>query len=188
MSDEAQASEDTIVQPTADELINSLLENSQFHSLVHDRVMNEFVFQDKTLLEWMADCAVEIPGHMTPEVYREVSALLARKLQKAIYFYSMANATHAALTSGSDSKKNEIVSKIVENYATRKAKRPAATVIGRIADNQLNNVLTHRLSAKILKEFWRDRRDALIEARKMLETIGMSANMELKYLDAVQID
>jgi len=40
-----------------------------------------------------------------------------------------------------------------------------------------------KIAAKIVKEFFRHRLDALIEVRKCLEQIGISLHVELKYID-----
>lgn len=168
---------------TAKKTLNDVLEDTKNHSNLHDQVMSSLKFQGKSLNEWLVDCAVEIPDNMTPDEYRKVSATLARKLQKSIFFYSMANSTYSALTTGGDSKKNKAIAALIAGYAERDGKRPAAALIERMADDKLQDVITHRTAARILKEFWRDRRDALIETRKILESIGMSAVMEMKYLE-----
>jgi hypothetical protein len=176
MSEETDLSPQTVV---AD--IVAIADNN---SRLHTAVMESFVFQGKSLSEWLDSCAVEIPNKMTPEEYRQVAALLARKIQQAMHFYTMCSTTTQVLDAGNDKRKNEIVNALVNTYQASDAKRPAAKVLERMASDKLASSATHELAARLLKEFWRDRRDALIETRKLLETIGMSANIEIKYLEA----
>lgn len=183
---ETQQSTDQSITPQ--DIANEIISLSETHSDIHQAVMSEFVWQGKSLLEWMNDCAVQIPDTMTPEQYRQVSALLARKLQKSIYFYTMANMTYTSLSTGSDTARNRIINSLVDSYAKAQgSRRPAKDTLNQMADSKISDVLNHKIAAKMIREFWRDRRDALIEARKLLESIGMSSNIELKYLHGPSI-
>ncbi len=161
-----------------DELVNAL----EAHTAVHEKLMDGFVFHEKSLAEWSEHFDLDIPDPMTPEQFRTACAKLARRIQKASYFYTECNSTLAAITSGGDNTKAKLITETVDAYAAKDAKRPAAAVLDQLATARMNNIINHALGARILRDYWRDRRDALIEIRKSLEAIGMSHNTELKYL------
>ena len=67
------------------------------------------------------------------------------------------------------------------NYGKRGAKRPAAVVIERMAESYMSSTVSARVAAKIVKSFWKERWNTLLEVRKILEQIGMSLHVEMKW-------
>lgn len=49
-----------------------------------------------------------------------------------------------------------------------------------MADSYLNNVVSANVAARIVKSFWKQRLDTLLDIRKVFEQIGMSLHVELK--------
>jgi len=70
---------------------------------------------------------------------------------------------------------------LVTNYAAKGAKRPAASVIERMADSYLTNTVSAGMAAKIVKNFWKQRVDTLQDLRKIFEQIGLSLSVEMKF-------
>ena len=59
--------------------------------------------------------------------------------------------------------------------------RPAAVVIERMAESYMSSTVSARVAAKIVKSFWKERWNTLLEVRKILEQIGMSLHVEMKW-------
>lgn len=45
----------------------------------------------------------------------------------------------------------------------------------------MSSTVSASVAAKIVKNFWRQRLDTLIDIRKVLEQVGMSLNVETKW-------
>ena len=86
-----------------------------------------------------------------------------------------------AIHGGNNMKRSDIINLLVNNYAVQGAKRPAATVIEKMADSYLSNTVSAEKAAKIVKNFWKQRVDTLLELRKVFEQIGLSLSVEMKF-------
>ena len=82
---------------------------------------------------------------------------------------------------GNNMKKSDIISLLVSNYAAKGAKRPAASVLERMADSYLQSTVSAERAAKIVKNFWKQRLDTLLDLRKVFEQIGLSLSVEMKF-------
>lgn len=165
------------------EITEEYLKNSEKYSDIAILFSKKFVFAGKSLEEWAVDLLVVIPDEITPDNFRNTCALLAKKLQKANHFFTIANSVYEALSSGTDIKRSNIISDIVHTYESSNARRPGADLIKAKAEKQLSDTLVNKSSAKMVRDFWRNQRDTLIELRKTLEMVGFSMNMEIKYHD-----
>ena len=166
---------------TAEDIVNSIVETAEKHGNINQALIDNFKFSGKSLQEWMSDVAVPIPAEVTPENFREAFILWARKFQKVNYYYSMSSAMYSTMQTGGDNRKSDLVSALMEHYSNSKARRPAAATLERMAESYMADTVNTRIAARIVRDFWRDRRDTLIEVRKALEAIGVSMNMEMKY-------
>ena len=166
---------------TPDQLLDKILPGFQAYEILADLFMEKVKFYERTLTEWIDHLAIDIPKDVSPEDLRNYFVQVARNIQQASYFYSVCSAYNSTLSSKADGEKASVIAKIVYDYANKNAKRPAATVLDQLAETYFNDVTTQLVISRVLKEFWRDRRDTLIEVRKCLEQISVSQNMEMKY-------
>lgn len=150
------------------------------HAAATQAFANNFEFYGKSLTEWSHELAVLVPEDPTPDELRRLFAKVARNIQLATDLYSRANSISSAIVGGGNLKKSDLVAALVERYRIQNAKRPAASVLERMADSYMNSTVSSRVAARIAKEFFRDRRDVLIETRKCLEQIGFTLHLELK--------
>ena len=172
---------ETIVSVSPETLLEKLLPGFDDYQILADLLMDKIKFYDRTLTEWIDHLAIEIPREITPQDLRGLFAQVAKNIQQASYFYSVCSAYNGTLSSKADGEKAGVVAQIVRNYAEKNAKRPAAQVIESLAETYFSDVSLQLIISRVLKEFWRERRDTLIEVRKCLEQITMSQNMEMKY-------
>jgi len=165
-----------------EEIMEEVVAGAQAHSAATEIFMDTFTFYGQTLTEWLNEMAVEIPkSNLMPDDLQRLYLDVARKHQRAANFYTIASAIHAGLIDGGNIKKSDLVMSLVNQYTTQKRKRPAATIIERMADSYMNATVHTRIAAKIVKDFWRERRDTLIEMRKCLEQVSINMHMERKY-------
>jgi hypothetical protein len=164
------------------EVMDSIIEGAELYTQATESFIKEFIFYDKTLYEWASEMMVDIPSskNLDPDKYREILLTLARNIQIASNYLSVASSMVDAISGGSDVKRSSLINEIVNNYAKKGAKRPAATVIEQMADSYLNNTVSASIAAKIVKNFWKQRLDTLLDIRKVFEQIGMSLHVELK--------
>ena len=141
------------------------------------------MFYDKTLYEWAGELMIDIPDHKTIDLisFRGTLLELANKLQVASNYYSVACSMVDTIGGGNNMKKSDIMSLLVSNYAAKGAKRPAASVLERMADSYLTNTVSAEKAAKIVKNFWKQRVDTLLDLRKVFEQIGLSLSVEIKF-------
>jgi hypothetical protein len=168
---------------SVDEIMKEVMAGAQAHSAATEIFMSGFIFYGQSLTDWLNEMAVVIPKEITPPDLRLLYLDIATKHQRAANFYSIASSIHGGIVDGGNIKKNDLVKSLVDRYTTANRKRPAATIIERMADSYMNATVHTRIASKIVKDFWRERRDTLIEMRKCLEQVSISMHTEMKYLD-----
>lgn len=172
--------------PTTDDLIESVIEGCTAHSAITHHFTHNMEFFGKTLGQWSDELAVPIDSkQVDPTGLRQLLVMVANNIQIASHFHSVASSINSSLIGSGNLKRADLVSSIVELYAKRDGRRPAATTIERMADSYMRNTVSSRIAAKVVKDFWRQRLDTLIEVRKILEQISMTNSVELKYLHGV---
>lgn len=168
---------------TPEQIMNEILAAAKTHAAATESFANRFMFYGKPLMEWSDELAVAIPDKPTPPELRSLYVKLANNIQIAGHFYSISSTINSTLVGGGQIKQADLITAIVAQYAnTKGTKRPAAAVIEKMADSYMKSTTSTRVAAKLVKEFWRHRLDALTEVRKCLEQIGISMHTEMKYL------
>ena len=172
-----------IPEATAEDIIESLQEGAELYTQITQAFVQDFVFYDKTLYEWATDLMITIPpnNQLTIVLFRELLLELVTNLQVASNYYSVACSMADTIGGGNTIRKADIVNLIVSNYAKRGAKRPAASVIEKMAESYLVNTVSAERAAKIVKTFWKQRVDTLLDLRKIFEQIGLSLSVEMKF-------
>ena len=183
MDDKKIDEEETDHEVSANTIIEVVKEGSEIYSEITSSFVQEFVFYEKTLYEWATDLMIEIPNarDLDEVSYRDLLITLANNIQLASNYHSVASSMTDAITGGNSIKKSDVVNAIVMNYGKRGARRPAGAVIERMAESYMSSTVSARVAAKIVKNFWKQRLDTLLEVRKILEQIGMSLHVEMKW-------
>ena len=180
---ESDGFEGSEYEVSAETIIDVVKEGSEIYSEITASFVQEFVFYDKTLYEWATVLMIKIPSakDLDEVSYRDLLIQLANNIQLASNYHSVASSMAEAIAGGNSIKKSDVVNAIVMNFAKRGAKRPAAIVIERMAESYMSSTVSARVAAKIVKTFWKQRLDTLLEVRKILEQIGMSLHVEMKW-------
>lgn len=168
---------------STESILEVIQEGSEIYSEITSNFIQSFVFYEKTLYEWATELMVEIPNvkDLDSIAFREILLQLARNTQVANNYYSVSCSIADSIAGGNTIKKSDVVNALVNNYAKKGAKRPAATVIEQMAESYMSNTISAKVAAKIVKAFWKQRLDMLLEIRKILEQIGMSLHVEMKW-------
>ena len=166
-------------QLNTQDVILGILASAEEHAEITATFTENFVFYEKSLAEWGCHLAIEIPKEATPDKIKPLYLELLRKLQQCTVLYTRANSVFHAISDGSSSKKKDLVTGLVQMYADTKGKRPAATVLDSMAESYLNTGEA-KIAARIVKDFFKDQKDTLTEARKALEQLGFLMHLELK--------
>lgn len=174
--------EQEIIPVTPESILDDIIEGAEVHAAATQDFINKMQFYGKSLKQWAQEMQIVVKDDLKPDEMRQLYVKLANNLQIAAYFYSVASSINSAVVGGGAMKKSDLVKMIVANYEARNARRPAATVIEHMADSYMSGTVNTRVAAKIVKDFWRERRDALTEVRKIIEQIGISMHVEMKHL------
>lgn len=171
------------VTSTPEEILDSLKEGAELYTAVTDNFVTDFVFYEKTLYEWTDFLSISIPRSKDLDInsFRELLVSLAKNIQITSNYYSIASTMVDAIGGGNSMKRSDVINALVANYANRGAKRPAASVIEKMADSYLSSTVSAEKAAKIVKSFWKQRLDTLLDLRKVFEQIGMSISVEMKF-------
>lgn len=174
---------DNLDRIQSEDILDALKTGAELYTNITESFIAEFVFYDKTLYDWASDLSIEIPSVKTLDIvaFRELLLKLSKNIQIASNYYSVSCSMVDAIGGGNSIKKSDIVSMIVSNYAAKGAKRPAATVIERMADSYLSSTVSAEKAAKIVQKFWKQRLDTLLDLRKVFEQIGLSLSVEMKF-------
>lgn len=166
-----------------EQILDALKQGAELYTSITDSFVTNFVFYDKTLYEWTEFLSIKMPNlkGLNLEAFRELLIILGRNVQIASNYYSVASTMVDAIGGGNSMKKSDIINMLVSNYAARGAKRPAASVIEKMADSYLSSTVSAEKAAKIVKAFWKQRLDTLLDLRKIFEQIGMSISVEMKF-------
>jgi len=172
-----------IKETKAEDITDSLAEGAALYTEITESFIKEFIFYEKTLYQWATELMIEIPKNKNLDIvsFRALLLILANNLQIASNYYSVASSMSDTICGGNTMRKADIVSLIVNNYAKKGAKRPAASVIEKMADSYLTNTVSAERAAKIVKNFWKQRVDTMLDLRKIFEQIGLSLSVEMKF-------
>jgi hypothetical protein len=168
---------------STEEILDPLKNGAELYSSLTENFISEFVFYDKTLYEWATDLMIKIPSNKDLDLisFRSCLLKLSKNIQIASNYYSLASSMVDAIGGGNSIKKSDLINAIVNNYQVKGAKRPAASVIESMAESYLSNTTSAEKAAKIVKVFWKQRLDTLLDLRKVFEQIGMSLSVEIKF-------
>ena len=164
-------------------IVEEVLAGAVAHAAATASFMDTFVFYGKSLSEWAVELKVDIPREPSIEDLRHLLAETGYRIQQATDLYTRANSICQALTSGGNLKRSDLVAALVERYERGNMKRPAKGTLEHQADSFMSSTLHTRTAANIVKSFFREKKDALIETRKVLEQLGFTIHMELKLLN-----
>jgi ribosomal protein L14 len=180
---EEQSNETKLNEVTTDSILEVIEEGAEVYSEITSNFIKNFTFYDKTLYGWASDLMVEIPNvkKLDTVEFRRIMLELAQNTQVANNYYSVSCSISDAITGGNSIKKSDVINAIVSNYQKKGAKRPAATVIESMAESYMSNTISARVASKMVKNFWKQRIDMLLEIRKIMEQIGMSLHVEMKW-------
>ena len=168
---------------SSESILEVVQEGAQIYTEISSNFIQNFIFYEKTLYEWASELMIDIPPvkELDTKKFREILLQLARNVQIANNYYSVSCSIGDAIAGGNSIKKSDVVNAIVNSYAKKGAKRPAGTVIEQMADSYMSSTLSARVASRLVKNFWKQRIDMLLEVRKILEQIGMSLHVEMKW-------
>ena len=178
-----ETKQEELLEVSPETIVEVVQEGAEIYSEITTSFIQSFTFYEKTLYEWASHLMIEIPPAKSLDeiTFRELLINLGTNLQIASNYFSVASSMCDAVSGGNSIKKSDVVSAIVANYAKRNAKRPAASVIDQMAESYMSSTVSARVAARIVKNFWKQRMDTLLEIRKILEQIGMSLHVEMKW-------
>jgi hypothetical protein len=180
---ETEETEEEVAEVTeqgAHDIMDEILEAAEAHAATTKQFIEEFSFYGKTLKEWGVELTLDIPDNPPdPDEMKRLYVALVRNIQTCNRLYTRANSMLTALHEGRAIKKADITAALVKSYEDRKARRPAGTVIDKIAETRVD-IGYLKTASKIARDFFKDHRDTLVEVRKGLEQLGFMMHLELK--------
>ena len=123
-----------------DELIDDLIPGFERYEVLSDTLMSKVTFYERSLSQWIDHLAIDIPANVTPEDLRNLFVRVAKNLQQASYFYSVCSTFNTTLASKADEGKAGVVTLLVNDYAEKNARRPAAQVLNQLAETYVTDV------------------------------------------------
>jgi len=148
--------------------------------------MDQFKIHGRTISEW--DDILTLPLNInanrpTGLEIREAYLAYSDKIQTAGHLYSITKAMYISADSTRNSKKVDIIRKMVQEYETNRTVKPPAKVLEQLAEQRTSEYIATKITLEIIKEFFAQKIETLHEVRKSLDQISISMNIELKYLE-----
>lgn len=164
-------------------ILQEVVEGAVAHAAATEAFVSNFDFYGKSLGDWAQELAMITPPNPNTDQLKRLFAELSKKLQQATDLYARANSISSAIVGGGNLKKSDLIAALVERYANANAKRPAASVLERMAESYMNSTVSSRIAAQIVKDFFKNKKEGLEQVRRCLESIAMLQMSELKHLD-----
>jgi hypothetical protein len=162
-------------------IIAQITKAAESYEEVKASFVENFIFDGASLSEWTKRLYIQIGKDPTQEDMRALWVALTKKMQIAGNYYSISSAIASGIDNGSAGRKADVMTAIARNYEKQGKKRPAEGIISGMADSYMGTALSAKAAAIIVKNFWRQRLDTLIEMRKTLEQLGINMHIERKY-------
>ena len=167
--------------PTSVDFTDKLVETSEAQSAYAQYFIENFMFYGKSLDDWSVDLQVPIPKNPSQQDLQEMTVLLANNLQIAAHFKAVAGSIYNGLLSGTKLQRDDLINALVRHYLRANLDRPAVKVLESMAESYMKDGAVSRESAKLAKDFWTQKYEALVEVRKCIEQINLSIITEHKY-------
>lgn len=179
---ESETDDSTVPEDvSATAIVQEVLDGSVVYNELSHAFMERFDFYGQSLEAWTMDMMIDIPSPLTPDSFRLTMIELATKSQLAYNYFSVANNLAKSFNSGSELRKSDLVAILINNYMAANKKRPANAAIERMADSYMKNTISAKIASVLIKDFWHDRIESLDTVRKIMEQVGMSLNVEVRW-------
>ena len=167
------------------DILDELEEAAADYTEINDTFCDSVKFYGKTMHEWSEQLLIKLPSQdkLTPTEIKTIYLQLGNNLQQVTYFYTISNSLFNALNSGEGVKRNELIKQIIERYSAANAKRPAATAIEQMARAEMIHIANNRIIAKMLRDFWKEMRECIIDIKITLDQVTLVMSLEMKYLN-----
>jgi hypothetical protein len=167
----------------SEELIDNITKISALYEELLPQFSESFIFYGETLHDWSAKMVIKIPDNAKPPDLQTALIKLIHAIGMASHYKTVSSNLYTAITSSTNAQRNTIISNIVNETKNQNARRPAKDIIESMAEDFLKDIRNAELVAKIYKDFWTQKLDALIEIRKCIEQMNFSITTEMKYLE-----
>lgn len=146
-------------------------------------VWDEYIFDGRSLEEWDQYFYFRIPNDPTVEDIRKLFAHVGTSIQITSNYYSRCSSVLLLLTSIKAKALTKSVKEIVDGYEKKNAKRPAEKIVSALALENIDDLSINQQLFEILVKYWKEKKETLVETRKVLEQIHISMNVEMKHLE-----
>lgn len=172
-----------VFEQNSQTLISDIAKMSEMYEELLPQFTESFIFYGLTLYDWSKKLKIEVPENAKPPDVQSALIKVANGIGMASYYKTVSSNLYTAIMNSTNVQKNNLIAGIVNEMKESNARRPAKDIIESMAENFLKDVRNAELVAKIYKDFWTQKLDALIEIRKCLEQINFSLTTEMKYLE-----
>lgn len=156
-----------------------MLAESHYDSAA-ESLLNDLEFHGHSLSDWSVKLTLQIGNPEDFSDLKELQIELAKKIQMATYYYSISSTVFNVLDSSTHAEKGAVTQAILDEFRERGEHRPTQASMDAIVRGRLQSINNQKLSASIVKNFFKQRLDTLIEIRKILESLSISMSMERK--------
>lgn len=165
-----------------EELLADLPAESSKISAITVGLSKTLQFQGKSLFEWRNELRVEIPQEFNYDNYKIFITSLATNIQRSSGLYNFANSLYSIMTKSSKMKHQELQGILLERYLANKdgGRVPSQAKLQELANNPLQDTISMIATLKVVRDFFQEQRDNLVELRKTTEPLGYILNIEYK--------
>lgn len=165
------------------ELHTKFVNQASHTQKVIDETWDNYQFDGFTLSEWDDKLFCPIPKSPSSDDMRAIFGKIGEAVQLTTGYYSICNSVYDFLVFIQKNSFDKKITQIVDDYKNKNAKRPARQIIESLALESLEDVNLQVQIFKVLRNYWKDKKEAMVELRKNAEQIQMATALELKYFN-----
>ena len=165
-----------------DTLLSTIEEQSIRTDASANGLIKSVLFYRKSLYVWRKELQIILPKpeDLNLAGYKQLLMSTTVSIQKASALYSTANSLYNLLSETAKAKRAELSDILIEEHLSGNGKVMSKAKLDDLTSRPLRGITDIISISRVIRDFFKEERDTLIEVRKLLEQLGYVLHTERK--------